>query len=262
MKRNWQSAWILGGSTGLGAEIAKKLAHDGVVTYVSARNRDKLEILCKKLQGAISYPLDITDYDACVRAVSDIVKSNNGLPDLIILAAAVYSPMNAKNFDVREISNMMNVNYMGVVNMLGALLPHRSSNKNVTIATITSPSGWRGLPGAIGYGPSKAAVINMMESIKPELDDCGFDLRLVNPGFIKTRLTDKNEFNMPQLMNAKEAASCVLKGLSSTKFDISFPNPFLIYLKLLRILPYFIFFWVMKKITKNKKSDRSASGLG
>ncbi len=254
MKRNWQSAWIVGGSTGLGAELAKNLAHDGVVTYVSARNSNRLEILSQKLQAAISYPLDITDSDACVRSVSDIIKSNDGLPDLIILAAAVYRPMNAGNFDVQEISNMINVNYMGIVNMLAALLPHSSSNKNVTIAVITSPSGWRGLPGAVGYGPSKAAVINMIESLKPELDDCGFDLRLVNPGFIKTRLTDKNEFNMPQLMDPKDAASRVLTGLSSTKFDISFPNPFLIYLKLLRILPYSLFFWVMKKITVNKKT--------
>jgi short-subunit dehydrogenase len=253
MKKCWQSAWIVGGSTGLGAELVKSLDHDGVITYVSARNTDSLEILCKKLPAAISYPLDITDSEACIRTVANILKINTSLPDLIILNAAVYLPMNVKNFDVKEISNMMNVNYMGVVNMLGALLPHRSANKNVTIAAITSPSGWCGLPGAIGYGPSKAAVINMIESMKPELDGCGFDLRLVNPGFIRTRLTDKNEFNMPQLMKPKDAAARVLKGLSSGKFDISFPNPFLIYMKLLRILPYSLFFWVMKKITSNNK---------
>ncbi|MEZ5758671.1 MAG: SDR family NAD(P)-dependent oxidoreductase [Emcibacteraceae bacterium] len=254
MKRKWKSAWVVGGSTGLGAALVRKLASNEVLTYVSARNTEALEALKEENPSIIPYPLDVTDPDACAHVLSTVLEANNGLPDLIILNAAIYSPMGVENFNASEISNMMTVNFLGIVNMLSALLPHKRSEKQVTIATITSPSGWRGLPGGIGYGSSKAAVINLIESMKVELDSSGFDLRLVNPGFIKTRLTDKNNFKMPQLMSADDAAVRTLDGLSGTKFDICFPNPFLFYLKLLRILPYSLFFWMMNRITNNKKA--------
>lgn len=253
MNNLWKSAWVIGGSTGLGAELVKILTAAGIETYVSARDKDRLKVLCGQFSDAKSYPLDITDKAACIRAVDEINKIKNTLPDLIILNAAVYYPMDIENFNALEISDMMNVNFLGIANMFEALLPYRKSRGgNVTIATVTSPSGWRGLPGAIGYGSSKAAVINMMESMKPELDRCGFDLRVVNPGFIRTRLTEKNNFQMPQLMEPNEAAKLTLKGLSTKNFDTSFPNPFLYYLKLLRILPYILFFRLMKKINQQR----------
>jgi short-subunit dehydrogenase len=248
MKNQWKRAWIIGGSTGLGAELVRQLTENGIITHVSARNEKNLNEVCSENPHAIVYPLDITDEEACIRAVKDVYNFKDALPDLIVLNAAVYSPMDVENFDVRAISDMINVNYLGVINMLAALLPYKDLGKKVTIAAVTSPSGWRGLPGGIGYGPSKAAVINLVESMKPELDQCDFDMRLVNPGFIKTRLTDKNKFTMPQLMSADDAASRMLKGLSSNKFDISFPNPFLLTLKFIRILPYGLFFRLMKKI--------------
>lgn len=254
MNSLWKSAWVIGGSTGLGAELVKKLTHSGIDVYVSARGVGALEELCAQAANANAHPLDITDLDACIHVTSEIYRIKNTLPDLIILNAAVYSPMNVDNFDVAEVSRMTSVNYMGLVNMMAALLPLKSSSKTVTIAAVTSPSGWRGLPGAIGYGSSKAAAINLIESMKPELDGEGFDLRVINPGFIKTRLTDKNDFSMPQLMTAEEAAQKALKGLCGSSFDISFPNPFVFNLKLIRILPYRVFFWIMKKINQKKKT--------
>ncbi|MCP5382744.1 MAG: SDR family NAD(P)-dependent oxidoreductase [Kordiimonadaceae bacterium] len=253
MKRKWKSAWVIGGSTGLGAALVRKLAVNDVLTYVSARNTEALEVLKEENPSIIPFPLDVTDPDSCVHQVTNVIKANNGLPDLIILNAAIYSPMGVAKFNAKEISKMMNVNFLGIVNMFSALLPHKKTEKQVTIAAITSPSGWRGLPGGIGYGSSKAAVINLIESMKGELDGSGFDLRLVNPGFIKTRLTDKNNFKMPQLMSPDAAAVKALDGLSGSKFDLCFPNPFLFYLKLLRILPYSIYFWLMKKIVDKKK---------
>lgn len=253
MNRSWKSAWVVGGSTGLGAELVKKLAQAGIDVCVSARGAAALEELSVFASNVKAYPLDVTDQQSCVQVTTEIYQIKNTLPDIIILNAAVYTPMNVDSFDVDEVSRMNLVNYMGVVNMIAALLPFKSSNKTVTIATVTSPSGWRGLPGGIGYGSSKAAVINLIESLKPELDGNGFDLRLVNPGFIKTRLTDKNDFTMPQLMSAEEAAAKALNGLSGSSFDISFPNPFIFNLKLIRILPYRIFFWIMKKINKKKR---------
>jgi short-subunit dehydrogenase len=247
MTKAWNTAWVVGGSTGLGAELVRILAEEGITTYVSARDKQKLMELSDGNDHVREIQLDVTDKDACNSVTAEIFSFNKTLPDLIILNAAVYSPMDVQNFDVDKISTMTNVNYMGIVNMFAALLPYRGMGNDTTIAAVTSPSGWRGLPGGIGYGSSKAAVINLMESMKPELDYCGIDLRVINPGFIKTRLTDKNEFKMPQLMTAEMAAKKTLKGLRTSKFDIAFPNPFLFSLKCLRILPYWLYF----RLTKN-----------
>ena len=248
MNEVWKTAWVIGGSTGLGVELVRKLASDGIITYVSARDQQKLNLLSEEHENINAFSLDVTKKDDCINVTTNIFAKNKALPDLIILNAAIYSPMNVENFDGDKITNMINVNYIGVVNVFAALLAYKEFRKPVTLAAVTSPSGWRGLPGGLGYGSSKAAVINMMESMKPELEPYGFDLRVINPGFIKTRLTDKNEFSMPQLMNADEAADKALKGLSTGKFDISFPNPFLFFLKTLRILPYWLYFRIINKI--------------
>ncbi len=253
-KRIWKQAWIIGGSTGLGAAMVQELAHAGTEVVVSARNSERLTNFCNHFVNASALSLDITDQDECNQAVSMLLAKNEALPDLIILNAAIYTPMNARSLDPAECARMMDVNYQGVVNMLSALLSHKSDDKEVTVATVTSPSGWRGLPGGAGYGPTKAAVINLVESLKTEVEKQGLDLRLVNPGFIKTRLTDKNDFKMPQLMEPEYAAKKALKGLASGKFDTSFPNPFIFYLKLLRHLPYRMYFWIARKLVKKNET--------
>ena len=255
MNLPWKTAWIVGGSSGLGAEVSRRLSMFGTEVFVSARRKEVLNDVCDGLDNVHALPLDITNIEECMHVATALFKMNAKLPDLIILNAAIYTPMNTDNLDPYECANMIDVNYMGVVNMFSALLPFKSIDKPVTIATVTSPSGWRGLPGGIGYGPSKAAVINFIESMKPELSQAGFDLRLVNPGFIKTRLTDKNEFSMPQIMEVEDAAMRTLKGLATNKFDISFPNPFIMYLKILRILPYRLFFSLMRRIVAKRSGD-------
>ena len=253
-KRNWNKAWIIGGSTGLGAAMVRELAHAGTEVIVSARNRERLEECCKNYINATPLSLNVANLNQCNQAVSMLLAKNGALPDLIILNAALYTPMNAQTLDPAECARMMDVNYQGAVNMFSALITHKSDNKKVTVAAVTSPSGWRGLPGGAGYGPTKAAVINLVESLKVEVEDQGFDLRLVNPGFIKTRLTDKNEFKMPQLMEPEYAAKKALKGIASGKFDTSFPNPFIFYLKLLKHLPYRLYFRIMRKLVKKNET--------
>ncbi len=252
--RVWNKAWIIGGSTGLGAALVRELAQTGTEVIVSARNAERLSLFCGDFFNATPLPLDVCKLSDCNQAVSMLVTKDKALPDLIILNAAIYTPMDANNLDPLECARMMSVNYQGVVNILSTLFSRKSEDKKVTVATVTSPSGWRGLPGGAGYGPSKAAVINLVESLKTEVEDKGFDLRLVNPGFIKTRLTDKNNFKMPQLMEPEFAAKKTLKGLASGKFDTSFPNPFIIYLKLLRHLPYSIYFWIARKLVKKNET--------
>lgn len=242
MSTPWKTAWVIGASSGLGAEISKQLTELGCKTYLSARRADKLDELCNELNYAVPVPLDITDRQECLKATDGIIADNGALPDLIIINAAIYAPMNVETFDPQQIANMMDVNYVGSANIIDKIIPHGNVDKPITLATVTSPSGWRGLPGGIGYGPSKAALINMIESMTPEMRERGFDMRLINPGFIKTRLTEMNDFDMPQLMEPEEAAERAIKGLKSNKFDISFPNPFILKLQFLRMLPYKLFF--------------------
>lgn len=248
MKRVWRSAWIIGASTGLGRELALKLAQAGTKTFISARSDKTLHSLERHNSNLMAVPLDVTDHSACENAVTSVFEENGSLPELIILNAAIYVPLKLENFDVEEISKMNKVNYMGVVHMIDALRNYWPVKSPTTLAAVTSPSGWRGLPGGLGYGSSKAAVINLFESIKPESEQQGVDLRLINPGFIKTRLTDQNDFEMPQLMTAEKAASRALDGLNSNKFNISFPNPFILKLRILNLLPDSVYFWIMRKI--------------
>lgn len=245
----WNSAWIIGGSTGMGAEVVKQLDARGVRVIASARGEKDLTDLCDGRKNASPLPLDITDKDAVVAAVDTVRNQLGDLPDLILLNAAVYAPMDASTFDAKAIQSMVAVNYMGLVNCFAALLPFKDKGeKPVTIASVSSPSGWRGLPGGVGYGPTKAAVINLVEGLKPELDATRFDVRLVNPGFIRTRLTDMNDFDMPQLMEAEDAAARLIKGVAKGKFDSAFPYPFVGVLKFLRLLPYWLYFAITRRM--------------
>ena len=242
----WTSAWVVGGSTGLGRCLSEQLAKIGVRCTVSARSEQALKELAESSENLIALPLDICDPDEVARSVERIATDHDGLPDLIILNAAVYTPMGADTFSAQAIRDMIDVNYLGLVNLVEALLPFKDDGKRSTIAFVASPSGWRGLPGGVGYGPTKAAVINLVEGLRCELSDSDLDLRLVNPGFIKTRLTDKNDFDMPQLMEPEDAARRTLNGLKGKRFDIRFPHPFVSVLRLLRLLPYWLYFKLMR----------------
>lgn len=251
-KYPWKTVWVIGGSTGLGAATIRILDYKDIKTYVSARSAENLNKLCKNCKSAEAIPLDITNRKDVTLTVNNMVTRLGKLPELIILNAAIYTPMNSDSFNASEIANIMQTNYLGNVNVIESLLKYKDTKEKITIAIVTSPSGWRGLPNSAGYGPSKAALINLVEGLKAELYHSDFDLRLINPGFIKTQLTDKNDFKMPQLMEPEYAAKEMLSGLCTNKFDITFPNPFLFSLKILRILPYKIYFWLMKKIDKKR----------
>jgi len=247
MTAHWKTAWVVGGSSGLGAEVVKQITADGTKAYVSARNKKTLEGFCASLENAIPVKLDVSHEGECLQVVNEIVSTIGELPDLIILNAAIYTPMGCENFDPKSIADMMQVNYLGVVNMMAALLLHHQAGKKTTIAAVASPSGWSGLPGGVGYGPTKAALINLFEGLNAELQNTAFDLRIINPGFIRTRLTDLNDFPMPQLMEPEDAGRRLLSGLKKNGFEISFPNPFILFLKLLHLLPYWLYFKLVRK---------------
>ncbi len=254
MKKNFQTIWIIGASSGIGESLTRKF-HDYPTSpnqkiIISARNTDKLAKLASEMPGLSPVPVDITDPNA-VNAAVNTVESEFGLPDLVILAAGIYSPMKLDAFSAATIRSHVDTNYMGIVNCLEPLLARMRARKSGEIAVVASVAGYRGLPNASAYGPTKAALINLCESLHTELTGSGVLLRVINPGFVKTRLTDKNDFEMPYLLEPDQAADFIYQGLcGGDKFEIAFPPPFVRQLKLTRILPYPIFFKLMRKLIR------------
>ena len=252
MKKHFQTIWIIGASSVIGAALARKLHENPTSSaqkiIISARNSDKLDELAAEMPGLTPVPVDITDTNAVNGAISKVEKQF-GLPDLVVLAAGIYSPMKLSAFSAATIRSHVDTNYMGIVNCLEPLLNKMRARKSGEIAVMASVAGYRGLPNAAAYGPTKAALINLCESLHTELSGSGVLLRVINPGFVKTRLTDKNDFEMPYLLEPEQAADYIYRGLcGSDKFEIAFPPPFVRQLKLTQILPYPIFFKLMRKL--------------
>jgi short-subunit dehydrogenase len=247
----WRVAWVTGASTGIGKELAVALAKRGVIVAASARSAGRLAELG---YGVRAYPLDVTDLSAVI-ATHERINIEIGKIDLAVLAAGTYKPLNVSEFNPANFIETNAVNYLGVVHALSALIPQMRSRRSGHLACIASVAGYRGLPKAAAYGPSKAALINLVESLKPELDADGVTMSLINPGFVATPLTAQNEFPMPFLISAEEAAARILRGLERRRFEIAFPTRFVLMLKLARLLPYSIYFFLIRQfVTSRKKS--------
>jgi NAD(P)-dependent dehydrogenase (short-subunit alcohol dehydrogenase family) len=247
-------AWITGASTGIGRELALRLAAKGCAVAASARSvaeLDSLAVESKSLPGQIvALPLDVTDSADVERAYAR-VSMELGVPDLCVLNAGTYIPVNAKRLNAADFESQFNLNVMGTVRVLEAVIPGMVSRKSGRIAVVASVSGYRGLRTASAYGATKAALINMCEALRMELGDHGITVQIVNPGFIKTPLTDKNEFPMPFLMPVDKAVDQFYRGLLSNRFEITFPKRFTWMLKALRLLPYALYLPMMNRTTKS-----------
>lgn len=224
--------WLIGASEGLGRELAVQLASHGVRLILSARNEARLLTLGKELPDARVLALDVTDLDSVRTAVSEA-----GNIDGIIYCAGAYDPMTAAEWNTENALRICEVNFFGAMRVLGETVPRMARGGVGDITLIGSLAGYRGLPAAIGYGASKAALISLAETMRHDLKGTGVTVRIVNPGFIKTRLTDKNGFQMPQLMSAETAALKVLKAMQSSRFRTDFPAPFSWFIKGLNYLP-------------------------
>ena len=247
-------AWITGASTGIGRELALRLAAQGCVVAASARNvaaLDSLAVESQSLPGRIvAMPVDVTDSADVERTYTKIV-DELGVPDLCVLNAGTYIPVNAKRLNAKEFDSQFNLNVMGTVRVLEAVIPGMVKRKSGRIAVVGSVSGYRGLRTASAYGATKAALINMCEALRMELGDHGIIVQVVNPGFIKTPLTDKNEFPMPFLMPVDKAVDQFYRGLLGNRFEITFPKRFTWMLKVLRLLPYAVYLPMMNRTTKS-----------
>ena len=248
----WSTAWIVGGSTGIGRDLTVKLADLGVKIAVSSRSADKLEELSAEHENIIPFALDVTDLDAVSATHRAIVKQLGSI-DLAVLNAGIWHPMSVDEFDVMHCCQSMDVNHGGITNALHVLLPDMLASNRGHIGLVASVAGYRGLPQAIAYGPSKAAVISLAEVLKLELADTKIDISLINPGFVDTPMTAVNDFSMPYIISSDDAAERILKGLKRRKFEIAFPWQLVWSLKFLRILPYALYFPLARRMTRGSK---------
>lgn len=245
--------WITGASAGIGRALALRMAREGWRVAASARRADELATLARDaggLAGAIHpYPLDVTDQAAVWETVAAI-EHELGAIDVSVLNAGTHEPTPAATFAVAALRRLLELNVIGVANGLEAVLPRLISRRAGRVAIVASIAGYGGLPNAAAYGASKAALINLAEAMRPELLERGVILQVINPGFVKTPLTDKNNFAMPFLISAEDAAEAIRRGLESDRFEIAFPVLFVRLMKLLRVLPYWLYFRLTAKLVR------------
>ena len=249
MSKNQKKIWITGASSGIGKAVAEKFAKEGWLVAVSARRKEILDEMAYQ-QNIFSYPLDVTNKEQVNEVFKKIIKDFGDI-NLCIFSSGTYDPKNEKTVDIEKITNVINVNFLGVVNCVKAIENYFKKKKAGQISIVSSIAGYRGLPNSSGYGPSKAALTNFTESIYFDFKKFNVNVSLISPGFIKTPLTDKNEFSMPFLETPKFAAKKIYDGLKkNNSFEIHFPKPLTLLLKFFRILPYKVYLFLIDKSVK------------
>ncbi len=239
--------WIIGSSSGIGAELAKSLSNQGAIIILSARDENKLNNIKASLAGVGHrvYNLDVVDLEKVKSVLQKILDDLGGI-DSVIFMAGTYRPKYDDN-EIVLMKQVVDVNLMGAINVIYSVLPIFKKQNMGQIVLCASVAGFRGLPNGQPYCATKAALISLAESLYVENKKFNIDIRLINPGFVKTRLTDQNNFNMPFLISPEEAANSIVSGLRSNKFEISFPKFFVYIMKILRMLPNKLYFFLANK---------------
>jgi NAD(P)-dependent dehydrogenase (short-subunit alcohol dehydrogenase family) len=242
--------WVIGASSGIGAELARALIARGARVAVSARRADALReaVGVGGLAPAEVLPLDVTDATA-VAAACESLRAGWGGIDLVLWVAGTYQPMRAQDFELQAARRMLDTNLNAVFGGLAAILPMLLAQGAGGLALVSSVAGYSGLPHALVYGPTKAALINLAESLYLDLRPAGIGVYLVNPGYVDTPATATNAYPMPALITAREAAESTLAGIAAGRFEIHYPRRFTRWLKLARLLPYRLYFALVRKVT-------------
>ena len=250
---NKKTIWITGGSTGIGKALAIKFSNKGWNVAVSARRVELLNELCEQYENITAFPLDVTQKDNCFEVFNKIKNKFSDI-DICFFSTGTWNPKKEKNIDVEQMEEVFKVNFFGTVNTIKAVEQHFKDRKNGIITIVSSIAGYRGLPNSTGYGPSKSALNNLAESLYFNFKRCNVRVCLVSPGFIKTPMTDKNDFKMPFLKTTEYAADKIYDGLVNKKsFEIHFPKTLTITLKVLSFLPSSLYFNLVGQLTKYQK---------
>ena len=246
---DWQGrrVWLVGASTGIGLACAQALRAAGAQVAVSARNAQGVQDWAAQDAGVQWHALDVGE-PLQVQAAARAILAQGPL-DLLVYAAGYYQAQRATAMDIEDLLQHDKVNYQGALQVIHAVLPSMLARQSGHISLLSSVAGWRGLPNGLAYGPTKAALTHLAETLYLDLQDQGIGVSVVNPGFVATPLTAQNQFTMPALISSDQAASEMLKGWAKGQFDIHFPKRFTLWLKLLRLLPYRLYFPLVRKFT-------------
>ena len=250
-----QVVWITGASSGIGKSLAIKFANEGWNVAISARRENLLKEIAESHQNIKSFPLDVTDKKKC-NEVFENIKKHYGNIDICFFSTGTWNPKKEKDIDVDQIEDVFKVNFFGTLNCIKAVEEYFKNKKNGTISIVSSIAGYRGLPNSTGYGPSKSALNNLAESLYFDFKRSNVRICLISPGFIKTPMTDKNDFKMPFLKTTEYAAEKIYDGLiNKNDFEIHFPKSLTIILKILSFIPSKMYFSLVGKMTKYQKKD-------
>ncbi len=241
--------WITGGGSGIGAELARELSKKEYTVYISGRSKKKLNTTAKYDKSIIPIVGDVSKLKDCKKIVDSIYKKF-GKIDLVIMNAATYSPGSMEILNVSEIKKVIDINLMGVINCLSTVVDEMKKRKNGHLIIVSSPAGYRGLPGAGIYGVTKSAVTFLAETIKLEYEKFNIKVQVVHPGFVKTPMTDKNNFKMPFLITSERAAKRIVEKIDSNNFEIYFPRRLVLIMKLLNFLPDKLYFHLIRKLVQ------------
>jgi short-subunit dehydrogenase len=243
--------WVIGASSGIGEACAKALLKQGARVALSSRRADRLNAIAESanVEHVLVIPLDVTNQDQLTYSYETLLKTWGGV-DLLLFVSGMYVPLRADNFEIGNAEYTIKANLIGPMRAVALVLPAMLKAHAGHIAIVGSVAGYSGLPKALAYGPSKAGIINFCETLYYDLLPQGISVHMISPGFVATEATAKNDFEMPALISADEAASEILSGIQSGEFDIHFPKRFSRFLKFLRILPYPMYFWIVRRFVK------------
>jgi NAD(P)-dependent dehydrogenase (short-subunit alcohol dehydrogenase family) len=247
---SWKGStvWLVGASTGIGRATAEHLHAQGARVVVSARNAAALSAFEAQHAGSWGLAVDATDQPA-MRAAAEQIVQRHGRIDLAVYCAGYYKAMRATAFDLADALQHERVNYVGALHLLDAVLPVLLRQRGGHLSLVSSVAGYRGLPKGLAYGPTKAALINLAETLYLDLQPLGIGVSLINPGFVETPLTSQNDFKMPAMISPEEAAREIVAGWEAGQFEIHFPKRFTLWLKSMRFLSDGLYFRAVRRAT-------------
>ena len=239
--------WITGASTGIGRALAIKFAGKGWIVAASARRENLLKELNQINKNIYPFPLDVTNIDQCKIVSKDILEQFKNI-EICVFCTGMHDPKSEKEFNLEKIRKIMEVNYFGVMNSINSIYSYYNTKKSGQISIVSSVAGYRGLPAAGAYCASKSALTSFTESLHFEMRKKNVRVSLISPGFIKTPMTDQNDFPMPMIKSPEFAAEQIYSGLiKKNSFEIHFPKAFTFIMKILKILPNSVYFWLVEK---------------